>query len=97
MVYYADACTKGHADVEDMFEIEEYLGLYNAAFNQSITTEEINKDQPILLQLKALNGGKGFNHYLPARELVKQSANLDLSNETLDRFEELFKRINQLL
>ncbi len=97
VVYYADACTKGHADVEDMFEIEEYLGLYNAAFNQSITTEEINKDQPILLQLKALNGGKGFNHYLPARELVKQSANLDLSNETLDRFEELFKRINQLL
>ena len=50
-----------------------------------------------MLQLKMLNNGKNFNHYLPARELVKQSINLDLSNETLDRFEELFKRINQLL
>lgn len=97
VVYYADACDKEHADVEDMFEVDEYLGLYNAAFHQSINAEEIHEDRPIMLQLKMLNNGKNFNHYLPARELVKQSINLDLSNETLDRFEELFKRINQLL
>lgn len=38
-----------------------------------------------------------FNHYRPANELAKQGISKDdLSPETLDNFEKVFKEVNKL-
>lgn len=96
IVYYSDVCNAGYADVEDMFEPEEYLLLYNAAFDKNVSISDIKSDRPIMIQLKDMNGG-AFNHYLPAREFARRSAEIDLSDKTLEKFENLFSKLNSLL
>lgn len=96
IVYYSDVCNAIYADVEDMFEPEEYLLLYNAAFDKNVSISEIKSDRPIMIQLKDVNGGD-FNHYLPAREFARRSAEIDLSDKTLEKFENLFSKLNSLL
>ncbi len=96
IVYYSDVRNTSYADVEDMFEPEEYLLLYNAAFDKNVSISDIKSDRPIMIQLKDMNGG-AFNHYLPAREFARRSAEIDLSDETLERFENLFSKLNSLL
>ena len=85
------------ADFEDMFTDEEYIGLYNNAFGTSIKITDIKPDKPIMRQLKELNGNKDFNHYKPANYMAKNIADITLSDETLNRFETMFKKINSLL
>ena len=85
------------ADFEDMFSDEEYISLYNNAFNTNIKIADIKHDEPIMKQLKALNGDKDFNHYKPANYMAKNIASITLSEETLSRFEKMFKKINNLL
>lgn len=80
-----------------MFTDEEYISLYNNAFNDNIKITDIKSDQPIMKQLKALNGDKDFNHYKPANYMAKNIASITLSEETLNRFEKMFKKINSLL
>lgn len=96
IVYYSDVRNTSYADVEDMFEPEEYLLLYNAAFDKNVSISDIKSDRPIMIQLKDMNGG-AFNHYLPAREFARRSAEIDLSDETLESFENLFSKLNSLL
>ena len=96
IVYYSDVCNASYADVEDMFEPEEYLLLYNAAFDKNVSISDIKSDRPIMIQLKDMNGGV-FNHYLPAREFARRSAEIDLSDKTLEKFESLFSKLNSLL
>ena len=85
------------ADFEDMFTDDEYICLYNNAFGTSIKIADIKSDKPIMRQLKELNGNKDFNHYKPANYMVKNIADISLSDETLNRFEIMFKKINSLL
>lgn len=85
------------ADFEDMFTDNEYINLYNNAFGTSISITDIKSDKPIMRQLKELNGNKDFNHYKPANYMAKNIADIILSDETLKRFEIMFKKINSLL
>lgn len=96
ILYYQEFTGSEFADVEDLFEKAEYLDLYNAAFDKHIKLADIDESKPIMGQLKRINGGKNFNHYLPANYLVSKGSGADLSEETLDRFERLFKHINKL-
>lgn len=84
------------ADFEDMFTDIEYIELYNKAFAASIKMADIKSNIPIMRQLKELNGNKDFNHYKPANYMAKNIANITLSDETLNRFETMFKKINSL-
>ena len=89
------------ADVEDMFEIEEYLKIFNEEFKneyRDISKEEIDNSKSILPQLNNLLGIKRFNHYRPSRYLTSQCVkNNYFSDDTLNRFEKLFNDINKLL
>lgn len=85
------------ADFEDMFTDNEYINLYNNAFGTSISITDIKSDKPIMRQLKELNGNKDFNHYKPANYMAKNIADITLSDETIERFEKIFKKINSLL
>jgi predicted ATP-dependent endonuclease of OLD family len=84
-----------HADIEDLFDVGDYLELYNEAFGTSHTLDHL-ADHPdrILLRLEALEGGK-FDHWRPAAALLRDPSKVEgLSEATLDNFEALAKKIN---
>src|SRR5690554_5561607 len=88
------------ADIEDLFEKSEYLQIFGKALpdHNSISVADLDdKKQTILLQLKAVLGGKDFNHYKPSQILLSMGPAADFfSKETLDRFEKMFIEINKL-
>lgn len=89
------------AEIEDMFEIEEYLKLFNEEFSKdytSISKEEIDINKPIIPQINKIIQKDRFNHYRPSRYLTSLCVGKDyFSESTLARFEALFKDINNLL
>ncbi|MFD2599359.1 AAA family ATPase [Sphingobacterium corticis] len=89
------------ADIEDLFNKEDYLKLFNKAFTEhsdiSLTDLDSNL-KPTLLQINKHLGIKRFNHYQPALELSKGCLKFeDLSLDTISNFEKLFNDINKLL
>ena len=88
------------ADIEDMFEKGEYLSLFNAQFSEydDIAESQLNPEvRRIVKQIEEVIGGK-FDHYWPAYELSTRAADESfLSDATLTRFENLFKKINGLI
>lgn len=88
------------ADIEDMFEIEEYLKLFNEDFSKeykSISKEEIDTKKAIIPQINKIIQKDRFNHYRPSKYLTSLCVDKDyFSESTLDRFENLFKDINKL-
>ena len=89
------------ADVEDMFEIDEYLCIFNEEFKKDyneISKNSIDNNKPIIPQINNILNIKRFNHYRPSRYLTALSVPNDyFSSDTLNRFESLFKDINKLL
>lgn len=94
ILFYHTILSQPFADIEDLFLKEEYLRLFNGAFGKTIRIEELDSQRPIMAQLKWKNGNNTFNHYLPANYMAKNIGSLTFSNDTLDRFEALFKMIN---
>lgn len=95
IMFYSDVIETDFADVEDLFSTDDYLKLYNGAFNKKLSTKDIDCKQPILKQIKKKNGGKDFNHYLPANYFAQNMTDIKLSNDSIDTFEELFIKINK--
>lgn len=87
------------ADIEDVFTVEDYLILYNAAFDASITGGDLPPGARIVKRLAALQGDEDFDHGKPADHLLRNRLDLtdSLSAVTLERFEALFERINTTL
>lgn len=94
ILFYHDILKRDFADVEDLFNISDYIYLYNHEFNTNYEKKDFNPDNSILSQLKNKNGGKDFNHYRPANFLAKNISNISLSEKTLENFEKLFKVVN---
>lgn len=88
------------ADIEDVFAKEEYLRLFNTAFDEQVDIkfEDLDKNaQRIILQINKILGKPRFNHYRPANALALMGDNAYfLSEETLARFEAMFKDLNSL-
>lgn len=98
--FFDEFCDLEKADIEDMFSKEEYIKLFNAAFSEyEVKTEDLfEENNQILPQINKIIGKRSFNHYKPANKLTQ----IDISNgyfseETLDRFEKMFKEINKLI
>ena len=87
------------ADIEDFFEEEEYLLLYNKAFSKSLTPENLTGTDPIVSRIARHEGTDRFDHGRPADVLLRErEVSLSkLSEQTLNRFETLFERINTTL
>lgn len=89
--------TPTNADIEDLFAVDDYLRLYNWAFDDRVeATDLAATDEPILKKLIDYRGGKDFDHALPAHELTKRrDAFFDsVDGETLDKFVALFDLLN---
>ena len=94
ILYYHSVIGQTFADIEDLFDKEEYLTLYNGVFGVSVQIVDLDVEKPIMLQLKRLNGNKSLNHYLPANYMAKNIGTLTFSKETIERFERLFALVN---
>lgn len=86
-------------DIEDLFEEEEYLGLYNKAFGRSLKAEDLKGNDPIVARVARHEGVDRFDHGRPADVLLREREAVlsKLSKDTLKRFENLFERINKTL
>ena len=94
ILYYHSILEQSFADVEDLFDKEDYLLLYNGAFDKSVRLGDLDSNKPIMAQLKRLNGNRSFNHYSPANYMAKNIGHLTFSVDTIGRFEKLFKLVN---
>ena len=90
------------ADIEDFFAVEEYLSLVKMAYPftaKSLSEGSLENMPRIIKRVKKYFSDNfpqnRFDHFSPARigstELGK---NINISSETIDRFEQLFKKIN---
>lgn len=89
------------ADIEDLFTKEEYLKIFNLAFNkeyQEIKFTELDTTiETILRQTNKVIGKDRFNHYRPAYKLNQLGVDKTFfSSATLDNFEKMFTEINKL-
>ena len=86
-------------DIEDMFEEDEYLELYNKAFGKTIKTKDLKGNDPIVARIARHEGVERFDHGRPADVLLREreAVLLKFSEETLRHFESLFERINNTL
>jgi predicted ATP-dependent endonuclease of OLD family len=107
---FADFTGATEADIEDVFGDTFYLKLVNAEFKndlQETVTKTLfaEKHPRILVKLKKyfstkpLKNSVQFTHYRPARYFSENSTKLatSLSSDSLDRFEEAFKKLNSLV
>ncbi|MCX6027093.1 MAG: hypothetical protein NTY23_12705, partial [Chloroflexi bacterium] len=107
---FADFTGTKYADIEDMFEVSFYLTLVNGEYGAHLlkavkVTDLSSKNPRVLARLEEyfeaspLKGGARFGHFRPARFFISNASTLrgELSDATLDRFEEAFKRLNSLL
>ena len=103
---FADFTGASESDIEDMFAPEFYLKLVNGEFNTSLKLSHLSSTHPRILQRleerfekHPLPKGARFNHYRPARYLSESigSLEVELTDETLDRFQRAFDALNQLL
>lgn len=90
------------ADIEDIFSIDEYLKLFNLSFKEQYSEiNETNLDsniEGILSQINKVINKPRFNHYLPAKSFTMSTEYCEqLSKETLERFENIFKEVNKQL
>ncbi len=84
---------QGSSNIEDIFEEEEYLKFYNKAYAKNVLKNELRGTDSIIKRLERINGGE-FDHLKPATVLLKERTMGELSDNTFQRFEELFKLIN---
>ncbi len=88
------------ADIEDIFQKNEYLSFFNKAFfeYQDLSHSDLNPSiERIITQINKKLNLAHFNHYRPANYLAQKGVEPNFfSTETLDRFEKLFKKINML-
>lgn len=95
---FADNGSK-YADLEDMFEKEEYLQLFNQAFAErdEIELKDLDKNEGRIVKQIEKILGKRYNHHRPANLLAKLGTDASyFSCDTLDRFEKMFIEINKL-
>ena len=103
---YAEFVQGEEADIEDLFESRFYLELVNGEYGSSIELKHIKNPHPRILRRiehyltkKPLPNNTKFNHYRPARYLSQKIDSLAdrIDADTLDRFRQVFKTLNNLL
>ncbi|CDZ68000.1 ATP-dependent endonuclease of the OLD family-like protein [Neorhizobium galegae bv. orientalis] len=87
------------ADIEDLFDIDDYIKLYNSAFGTKVKKSDLKGADPVVVRIARLGDGKRFDHNKPADNLLRNKDSLiqGLSETSLSNFEKLFVRINETL
>ena len=86
------------ADFEDLFYPEDYVVIYNAAFESDLSVSQLPDDGDCVTdRIRQVEGD--FNRDVPANWFLghRKTASFVLRPTTLDRFERLFEEINRTL
>lgn len=86
------------ADIEDLFATNDYLRLYNWAFNTSLKAEELPQSKERVL--RKIEGVAGtYDHALPAHALTAHAEEFfaDIDGATISNFKALFALLNATL
>jgi hypothetical protein len=97
-------------DIEDLISTEIYLRLFNATYKKELGRKEVKEgtlpkgdrivdriERHLAAKSITLRPSGGFNHYLVANHLATYPLTpSDLDEDTLARFEALFKEVNKL-
>lgn len=99
IILIGDIIGRKFGDVEDLFQATEYLGLYNKAFGKSIKVKDLKGNDSIVARIARAEDIDRFDHGRPADVLLREREAIlsKLCDETLQRFEKLFGRINNTL
>lgn len=92
VVVCSDVAEITNADIEDLFEINDYLSLYNQAFDRDVQSSDLAQtNEPLLKKLQDLHGK--FDHALPAHQLTATRSEFfqTIRPATLRNFEKLFQ------
>ena len=84
-----------NADIEDLFDVKDYLRLYNWAFDTDLQEQALpTTAEPILRRLESVVGK--FDHALPAHALTEHRKEFfaNVEPRTLEHFEKLFQALN---
>lgn len=93
--------SKKRADIEDLFTKNDYIKLFNKAFDKKYTEikiENLNANiEQVLIQINQYLGIDHFNHYIPANQLSRSGFSIeDFDDESIHNFEKVFTEINKL-
>ncbi|MGP9684047.1 hypothetical protein, partial [Brachybacterium sp. AOP3-A1-3] len=108
IVQVGEVLNKQEADLEDLFTGAVYLKLVNESYQgvlkgRKVVASDIPKGDRLTSRVQeyfaaeGINGGQ-FNHYAPAGALMRGAlGKASLATSTLDRAEELMRRLNAFL
>jgi hypothetical protein len=80
------------ADMEDLFDAEDYIALYNAAVGTKVKKKsDLKGSDPIIVQIARHAGEKRYEHNKPADNLLRNRDKLlkGLSEASLTNFQRL--------
>jgi predicted ATP-dependent endonuclease of OLD family len=99
IILVGDVLGRTTGDIEDLFEVSEYVDLYNKAFGRSIKATDLIGDDPIVARIARHEGVKRYDHGQPADVILRDrdAVLAKLSEATMKRFEDLFGRINRTI
>jgi predicted ATP-dependent endonuclease of OLD family len=86
------------ADIEDVFDVADYLFIFNAAEGESLTAQDLPLGDRIVKRITE-KIGRDFDHGGPADYFLRHRDEVlpKLSAVTLDRFEQLIEQLNKTL
>ncbi|MBN8866778.1 MAG: AAA family ATPase [Solirubrobacterales bacterium] len=98
LVPVGDALDTRNADIEDLFAVEDYLGLYNSAFDENLKESDLPEGERIVKRI-AEHRGADFDHGRPAEVLLRERDKVldGFSEVTYERFGNLIERLNATL
>lgn len=101
ILLYSDFCNKEEADVEDLFEKSLYVKILKESCDIEINPESISDEKRLIREVdNHIDNRHEFSHYDPSDWLMRNSNLLrehnDDVNKTLERFENVFKKLGEI-
>lgn len=87
------------ADIEDLFEINDYLSIYNNSFGKAYKSTDLQGSDQIVTRIARYEGVERFDHGKPADYFLRNKLDIlpKLSLITLTNFENLIEKINKTM
>jgi len=87
------------ADIEDLFEINDYLNIYNKTFTKTHKSTDLMGTDQIVTRIARYEGIERFDHGKPADYFLRNKLDIlpNLSLTTLTNFENLIEKINKTM
>ncbi len=85
------------ADIEDLFEINDYLTIYNKVFHKNHKVTDLQGNDQIVTKIARLEGIERFEHGKPSDYFLRNKLEIlpKLTATTLNNFQNLIDRINK--